>query len=302
MHKPRIALVMVGCTAALVVILLRGPSETPQEARIVTVQRSDVHRVVAITGVLSYADETYAYADSNGIVARICTDKGQRVSKGDALVRVEAVSRQDTVAAAVMEVLQEEGISSHVTSQLAASDTVIRAQQDGTVRQILIEENMPVTLGMPVARLTSSRQEIICRVAKADAEKIDVGMWAWISADGKKSGYADVHQIGDTASDQQNGLSYTEVILQPWTYVDIPEGAPVDAEVYLAGSDDVLSVPLEAVTDRGTVWWVCENRCTEIPAEIVMDDEMRAWVNLPEGMQLAVGEFEEGQRVVEAAE
>jgi len=33
-----------------------------------------------------------------------------------------------------------------------------------------------------------------------------------------------------------------------------------------------------------------------------MCDEINAWVSLPEGMQVAIGEFKEGQRIMEAAE
>ena len=62
----------------------------------------------------------------------------------------------------------------------------------------------------------------------------------------------------------------------------------------------MLALPMEAITDRNTVWWVNKGRCTEIPAEIVLSDEMHAWVNLPEGLLVAIGEFEEGQLVMEA--
>ena len=57
--------------------------------------------------------------------------------------------------------------------------------------------------------------------------------------------------------------------------------------------------PVEAVTERETVWWVSDGRCTEIPAKSVLSDEMNVWVGLPEGLPVAVGEFVEGQRVQE---
>ena len=96
------------------------------------------------------------------------------------------------------------------------------------------------------------------------------------------------------------GLLESIITISPAQHIDLPEGANIDIEVYLSGSDNVLALPVEAITPRETVWWVHEGRCTEISAQIVMNDEMYAWVNLPEGLTVAIGEFIEGQHVMEA--
>lgn len=304
MRKPIWALLMICFTLLCTSAMIWKPSETPVEARIVTVQRGDVHQVTAITGRIGYADEMIAYAGVSGIVSQLCVEPGQRVGAGEALVRFD-MEQQAQIAAAYAEnkaQLPDEIGGQWLEQQLSGvSNMVVRADSPATVRQLLVEEGVPVAAGTPVVRLSSSQQEIICSVASVDAEQIRPGMWAWLSSKGESLCQAEVIHVGETTLDPLTGLEWATVTLQPEQHIDLPEGAAVDADVYLAGSDDALTLPLEAITERETVWWVNEGRCTEIPAEIVMADEILAWVSLPEGIQVAVGEFEEGQYVREAA-
>jgi hypothetical protein len=104
-------------------------------------------------------------------------------------------------------------------------------------------------------------------------------------------------------ADPVTGLVTIEVTLVPEQHIDCPEGAQVDVDIRLAGSDDVMVLPVKAINRQGNVWWVSdEGRCTEISAGIVMMDELHAWVQLPEGLPVAIGELQEGQLVREAAE
>lgn len=303
MSKPVVSLVVIACTALITLgLCLSTAEEAPTEARIVTVSRADVHQVVAITGRLGYLDERIAYAMAAGVVSRVCVEEGQRVAAGEALIRLET-TQQEQVVSAWLSNMPEEASSAAMDvldDQLAMDATVLRCTEDCTVRQLLVQENSPVAAGSPVARLSSNWQQVTCSVSTADAAHIEAGMWAWLTAEGEALGFATVTEVGAEQVDASTGLRVRTVLLQPEQHIELPEGAAVDAEVYIAGSDDVLSLPVEAITARGTVWWVDEGRCTEIPAQIVLCDEMRAWVDLPEGMKAAVGEFAQGQRVVEA--
>ena len=120
-----------------------------------------------------------------------------------------------------------------------------------------------------------------------------------LTVEGEELCIAAVESVGERKADILTGMEIQEIVLIPEKEIEMAEYAAVDADVYLAGSDDVLSLPLRAITERDTVWWVNEERCTEIPAQIVLHDEMRAWVHLPEGMTVAIGEFKEGQRIKE---
>lgn len=305
MRKPLWSLLMISVTGMIVLVMLAWrPSEELVQARIVTVERGDVHQVVAITGRITYTEEQYAYATGTGRVAQICVEEGQRVGSGAALVRLEMIAKDDIVSGLLS---RSEALAAHapvewIEENVSAQSGVIRAEDACTVRQLFVDEGTMLTAGMPVARVTSHQQEIICHVVPVDADKLVPGMWAWLSADGDSLGFAAIQSVEAMAADPMTGLFYAAVKLVPEQHIELPEGAAVDVDVYLAGSDDALSLPVEAITERGTVWWVKEGRCTEIQAEIVLTDEMRAWVNLPEGMAVAVGEFKEGQRIMRADE
>lgn len=302
MRKTYFSLMIILGTALYVLTRLLASDDAPVEARIVTVQRGDVHQVVAISGKIAFADETVIYAPANTSVAHILVEPGQRVATGEALMRF--TSELTEVAAAAIshqEVTEKLALTEVVQRIDPVDDTVLRTEDDCTVRQVLVTENTPVMAGSPLLRTTSNQQEIVCAVSKADVKKIKAGMWAWISAEGEEAGKADVVRVGDLSADPMTGMTSATVTLHPEQHLELPEGAAVDVDIYLAGSDDVLTLPVEAVTADNTVWWVNEGRCTEIPVEIVMTDEILAWVMLPEGIKVAVGEFVEGQRVVEAA-
>lgn len=299
MRKSKWSLILLAATVLLLGMIVFRKPEKAVEARFVQVERADVHQVAALSGRLAYAEEDYVYASSAGRVERVCVKEGERLAAQEEMFRLDASAWEDalSVYAAGQDYLTAYSAEWPVVSAAG----VIRAERDCTVRQVLTEEGNLLTVGMPVARVTSNRQQIVCSAAPVDTEQLEPGMWAWLRAEGEFLCFASVQRIGDAAADPMTGMMCREVVLIPEEHIELPEGAAVDVEVYLAGSDDVLSLPLEAITDRETVWWVNGGRCTEIPAEIVMADEMRAWVQLPEGIIVAIGEFTEGQRIVEAA-
>ena len=302
MIKRLVLLVLMPWAVISMGIAVFRTEESPAKARFERVQRKDVHQVVAVTGQLTYTDEEYIYAPVSGIVKRVCVKEKQRVEAGELLMCMESI-QQDQLASAVYEGLPEHSVNEIGNETMIIQDQgVVRSKDTCTVRQVLVTENTPIAAGTPICRVTSNQQEIICLVTMRDANQIKEGMWAWLTAEGEPSGTAIVRKIGEEVADSTNGLRRVYVEIQPDEHIDLPEGTVVDVDIYLAGSDDVLSLPLEAITEQNTVWWVNEGRCTEIPAQIVLCDEMNAWVDLPEGLTVAVGEFTEGQAVVEAAE
>lgn len=299
MRKACLSLLMVLFTLVWTAFTLWHSPEEAVKARIVTVQRADVHQVIALAGKLAYRDEQLIYAPVSGVITQNCAQAGQRVASGEALLRFDM---QGIGAAAA---LAEEGQvlfpDIQMEEYIPIENTVLRAETDATVRQLFVKEGMPVAAGTPVMRLSSNDQQILCSVSQRDADKLCPGMWGWISAGEAVHGVAAITEVGDVSSDPLTGLNSVLVMLRPEQHLDLPEGAIVDVDVYLAGSDDATTLPIEAVTERETVWWVTAGRCTEIPAEIVMTDEIRAWVHLPEGIDVAVGEFTEGQLIAEAS-
>lgn len=305
MRRPLLSLLALSGTILCTWMMAAWHSaDEPVQARFAAVERGDVRQVLALEGRLTYSDPQYIMAKGAGIVTQVCVQKGQRVAAGEALIRFDG-SAQEQLASVLA--AQTELLSNTIPAQVAegilpAHQSVIRAQDACTVRQVYVGEDALVTAGTPVALVSSSRQEINCHAAALDAGIISPGMWAWLSSDGEALGTALVESVSEAQADPLTGIPFSEVTLRPEQHIDLPEDAAVDVDIYLAGSDNALSLPLEAITERDTVWWVSDGRCTEIPAQIIMADEMRAWVNLPEGITVALGEFTEGQRITEADE
>ena len=293
---------MLAATLAVMAMLLilRGGEEDAVAARIVTVEKGSIRSVAALEGRVAYPDETAAYALMPGFVEEIYVKAGERVAAGQALLRLNG-DGLERVASAWAAQEQRQHMPDAADMQQLLENAVVRAPENGVVRQLLTAEHALVTAGMPVMVLSSSEQIVVCTAAEADAAKVQAGMRAELLLNGQQLSRAEVTEISDLAADALTGRVSCRIALRPEKPLSLPTGAAVEAEVLLGGREQVNVLPVEAVTERGTVWWIHEGRCTEIPAEIVLSDEINAWVRLPEGLQVAVGEFEEGQRVTEVS-
>lgn len=292
------AMLLATAAAVMTMVLSAGRVEEAEQARVARVERGDVEVVSALRGVLGYGGLFTVYAQTPGRVEEVYAVQGQRVTQGQALMRMDAKSAEQAASAWAAQG-SPEAVAQEVRQLLEAA--IVRAPETATVRRVLAERYMPVAAGTPLAVLSAGGQEIVCMAAEKDARMVRVGMQARLSVDGAEAGKARVEGVGPVTADSATGRPQVEITLVPDAPLALPQGAAVAADVVLTGAWDVPVLPLEAVTDRGTVWWVHDGICTEIPVEIVLSDEKHAWVNLPEGTAVAIGEFEEGQPILEAA-
>lgn len=297
MRRGRLLMLIVGITAVAVLMMAMSDGlEKPVQAQTVQVTRGDVTQIAALSGRVAYTDETLVYAAAPGIVSEVLVKEGERVAQGQALVRLDTAG-YDRAVSAWLQAGENLGMSGAEDASLLLEGTVIRAPENATVRQIMTYRSAAVTAGVPVALLSSTQRVILCSAVEADVRDIRVGMAARLYVEGAEKGSAVVQRIGELTAEPLTGRLTAQVTLLPDAPLELPAGTAVDADILLAQSTNVPVLPVEAMTERGTVWWVCDGRCTEIPVEVVQHDEMRAWVKLPEGLCVAVGEYTEGQRV-----
>ncbi len=294
---------MIGTLILVLPMIGSARSDDYAEARIVKTERADVFQTIGLQGQLSFVDERYILSTYTGYISDICVEEGQRVAKEEALIRFDADS-QERVASAFVSGLDHSAEYFNIDNEWQRSilaQSVQRADEDCTIRQILAKEQGRVMAGTPLLRVSGTAQEIRCVAAPADAENITPGMWAWISDKGECLCNAVVKSVEKRSDDTGVGQVVYLIRLEPSQNIDYEEGANIQVDIYINGSNDVVSLPIEAITDRDTVWWISDGRiCTEIPARIILCDEKRAWVDLPEGISVAVGEYTEGKMVVEA--
>ncbi|MBE5809630.1 MAG: efflux RND transporter periplasmic adaptor subunit [Clostridiales bacterium] len=304
MKKAAISLAMIIITVLLVIPAGCNRTNARVNVEIVRTERADVFNTIGFIGQLGYVDERYILSRTTGTIDEICVEEGQRVAKEEALVRFGGNGQEEAVSALVAE-MEKIPLNLKQDAEWAnavLTNSVQRSDADCTIRQILVKDQGTVVTGTPMLRVSGTAQEIRCFASQADAEKVMPGMWAWIAAKGQKLGTAFVQSV-EKQTDGTTGQIIYVIKLSPEQNTELHEGSSIDVDVYVSGSHDVISLPVEVITDRETVWWVSDGGiCTEIPARIVICDENRAWVDLPEGIHVAVGEFMEGQRVAEVSQ
>ncbi len=318
-----------GClavTAAVAAMMIAAPaiagnSETERTVRVetVTVSRGTVERILALSGRVRYETEYGALAPSTGIVAEVYVRPGERVQAGQALFRMDGTAQEAAVTACLA---REEGVSAALpetlhgaagmlqsatsenlaASQLALEALTVRAQVDGLVQQVHVTSHSGVAAGTLAMALSGGRQQVAVTAALRDAEKLHPGQRASILVQGVEQSMATVESIGAAVTNETTGQVTCEVILSLDQTLDLPLGAQVEAEVELLRAENVTVVPLQAVSETGSIWWIADGRAWETDAAVVAQDEVSAWVALPEGVSVVVDSVQalaQGQRIKE---
>lgn len=315
MKKVKASLAMLGITAVAVAALLtvnaaRGSLPTERAARVEMCQvtMGKVEQVLAVNGVVRYEMEYGAISPVTGVVAQVYVRQGDRVKAGQPLFRLNGEAQAVAVSAALAsqeslpEVIPAELASSQLQEAAATLECLtVRAAADGLVQQVNVTEHGGVLAGNVAMALSGEEQCIQCSAVLRDAEKLAPGLQARIYKEDVQLTMARVEEIAPAQVSTTTGQTVCQVKLIPERAIDLPLGATVEVEVILYGQEDVPVLPLQAVSDQSTVWWVADGRSYEIPAEIVMADEVCCWVNLPEGITVVCGgdAVDEGQRVKE---
>lgn len=322
---------MLGVTAVAVAAMLmvppwiRGglPTERTARAHICQVTVGQIEQVLAVTGVVRYESEFAAISPVTGVVSRVYVASGDRVKAGEPLFRLDGSVQEAAVSAALSSkehyaaltgavpasvdlTAMEQATEQHVSTAaneaaLLLKHMTVRASADGLVQQVNISENGGILAGNPAVALSGERQSIQCSMVIRDAERLQPGLRARLMKEGKTLGLATVTSIDAAQTSASTGQTVSEVRLVPDENLPLPLGASVETEIILYSQADVPTLPVEAVTESGTVWWIAEGRSYETPVQVLMADEVNCWVNLQEGTKVAYGsdKLSEGQKIKE---
>ena len=324
MRKVRFSVWMIACTvlaAALTAVLpsLRMssvPTETPARVRLAQVEYGDIEQLAVARGAVRYEQEYAAIAPVTGIVAEVYVEPGDRVTAGQPLLRLDASAEEAALAAAYSaqaEITAEasawpDGLpvsflqdSTMAETQARLAAMTLRAAADGQVVDVTTGQYAGILAGSSAVLLCGGQQEIICDVAACDAADLRKGMRAQASANGCTPCTATVTRIGAVRTDALTGQSVCEVALRPDSDLPLPIGAAVDVSISLYGRENAATLPVTALTEDGCIWVVSDHRCWKTPVAVLMQDEMRCWVNLPIGTAVVdqPGALIDGQRIRE---
>ena len=311
---------MVGTVISCVVLALLPslrlssvPTETPAKVRTVCVERGDVRQTMHMRGHMRYEQEYAVIAPVTGIAQEVYVEPGDRVTAGQALVRLDdaaqAAAASSAYAAMAASAAQgtvslPEEIEGLLSAQSSAMEALtLRAPADGMVLDVPVGQYGGMLAGSGAVLMAGGSQQVTCIAAAQDAKALQKGMYAVISADGEPICGARIRRVGLPKPDSLTGQTVCEVLLVPDEAIDLPYGSAVETEITLREKLGGTIVPVTAVTEDGTVWVVSNGRCWETEVEVLLTDEMRCWVSLPEGTAV-VDRPEgliEGQRVKEVS-
>ena len=311
MRKVRASLGVIAITAAAVGLMLllpwmtmsSLPTESPAKVQLTQVGIGDVERIIAVSGHIRYEAEYAALSPATGIVDQVYVRAGDSVSAGQALFRLDASAEEaalsaayaaqgsaGTSAVAALAALPAQanlaalsGLTAAEETQARLSAMTVRAQADGQVLQVSVSERGGVMAGTAAVLLSDTRQRVLCTAVLRDAEQVQAGQRARLLSGGVTACMATVRDVGPAQTDSLTGQTVAEIVLSPDENLPLPLGASVDAEIILAGQSTVTVLPVTALTDSGTVWWAAEGRLWETPVTVALQDEVSAWVSLPEG-------------------
>ena len=330
MKKARASIGIVAVTALAVLTMAAWPAlsgdalrtESTARVRLCRVEMGKVEQVLAAGGVVRYESEYAAMIPSTGVVEQVYVRAGDRVRKGQALFRMNGEVQAAAVSSALISRAEyakaawaaagQAGLENSLTgveqptaalmeAGAALESLTVRAAADGLVQQVSVCEHGGAVAGSAAVLLSGERQAISVSMVLRDAERLRRGMKARILRDDAEAVMAEVTSIGPAQTSPSTGQTVCEVRLTPEKSLPLPLGAAVEVEIILYGQENVPVLPVEAVTDAGTVRWAAEGRSWEIPVEVVMTDEVSCWVTLPVGTEIVCGgeETVQGQKIRE---
>lgn len=307
MNKVKASLGILGITLAAVLCLAAFPGRERPAAQVTTcrVTLGTVEQVLALNGTLGYEMEYAAVTPQAGVVEAVYVRPGDRVQAGQALFRLNGKAQGQAVAALLsggssLGDMGAELTQTRLQQAMAQLEALtVRAAADGLVQQVQVTPYGGVAAGAAAVLLSGESQAIRCSAVLRDAERLRPGMQASILKDGACLTTAVVAEIGPAQVNAGTGQVQCQVTLTPAAPVGLPLGAALEVEITLASRNQVPVVPIQALTERDTLWWVADGRCYQVPAQVLLADEANCWVPLPVGTEIICGGeiVEEGQRV-----
>jgi len=301
--------------------------DSPEVAlRTLTVERGDITRVVSATGHLSARADVELRGGKSGTIEEILVKEGDHVREGQVLARFEddqeelnflqaehaleeaevALESARVSRASRQEIRTKERELAECRLQLALrkdalNDTVVTAPFAGIVSKVYVEEyelvlGETLSTSEPIARLVDTNRLFLdVNVDEVDIAEVASGQTARITFDA----YPDeifagrVTNVSPEAT-ESSGLVVVEVTIE-LNDADprLKPGFTGNADIVVAHAENVITVPVEEVVERGPVSLVMvlqdgESVQREVETGIFNESRIQITRGLKEGDELVL--------------
>lgn len=312
MPRAKGALVMMGITAMIVLMLFMRPYTPALNVRMTVAQKGDLIMTERFYGTVGYERQQLCLSPLNGRVSRIYGSAGQQVQKGELLLQLDTaqeeiqlarllqgaqtqrewlVDREESAVVA-LQALEFSQTQEELRMRIALS--AVRAEMDGRIEALYPLEGDIVSQGSLLGIVHNDRKCV----------RVEAGEWSG------KEGQAAVLRQGQTVlgaavldrvelNQAANAPQLLFVPIEEGTLEHIQPGVAVIVEMILEQWNDKALVPITAVTEENKIWVIREGRAQPVSVEVSGRNEHYAalsqeWIGeklilLPDELDLTEG-------------
>ncbi|MDO4540738.1 MAG: efflux RND transporter periplasmic adaptor subunit [Syntrophomonadaceae bacterium] len=279
-----------------VVVTLQNPGLLTADAQFAMFLANDYGRFSPTTlGSLSYVSPTNIEIKTDGTLQEIYVSDGEWVEQGQLLAIIVSDTLDDKINSAEIKLQQSRNSLEELYEKKNAR--TITAPISGTVLSVGVTEGEEVTeqTSSLVTIAYLDAMEVTLSVDELDILAVEKGMAATITSDALPGRTFDAY-VSDIALEgtAYSGVAAFDVTLQIDEPGDLRSGMSVNIAILTTQVEDVLLVPLAAITQQGNEYWVTlmdesGGESVRQPVEVGAVSSDRAQI---------VSGLEEGQRVV----
>ncbi len=306
MPKTKASLCVIAATICTVIVLFVLPITPKLPVSTAVVQRGNLVRTQAVEGLVCYQSEQPCLTPLAGQVAQVYVRQGQRVQKGEPLLRLSTALEEETLQQLEKAVYQQEQSVSAIAVQqeavqavwlqnklsmesqmreltLAIAAKTLRAPADGMVGQVYAAQDQYVGEMTPLLTVHSDALEVRAQQRMQESASLRVGTRALVYAGADRQATATL-----TAFDLPTLDSVTGQYLQTLHFA-VDEGGEwlgerigdaVSMEILFDVEQDVAVAPLAAVSENSLLWLVTEGKVSSLKIDPEKRDE--DFVRVPE--------------------
>lgn len=273
MPRTRVSLGMIVATIAAVTAFFLMPFTPRTAVRTVTVKQGDLLRTLKLEGTVGYRRQQVCAALNPGVVEKVYVHPGQRVQQGELLfamdvsAQVEMLTRLSSSryaqeqAAEWLAAFQGNG-SAEWELRTQIEGAKIRAQRDGVIRAVYVEEGDAVAEAGLLGVVSGEEKCVAALAYTQELQGVETGAAAVLITQNNRSAATLCHfgapEWGNGAAQSTQQLTFLP--LQQETLADVNIGERVEAELLVERMEGVTLIPLGAVDKHGQIWLVEEGK------------------------------------------
>jgi len=281
---------------------------TPQ--MVTSVERGDLKKTVSTSGYLQPADEKVLTFSLNGEIEEVLISEGERVTEGEALVRLEKSQQELNYLKAknTYELIKTSGSESEINEQELnfqiakknLEDTTLKAPFSGLITNVFVKPNDYINSGSEVAYIIDdSSYEIEVAVNEIDSLEIKVGQEVIIILDAfpGREFLGRVNEIHNYTQNVNGVVTLPVTVQLNKADKQFKPGFSALVEIIIGRAEGELLVPISALLDRKgqqTVVKVVDNKPVFTPVKAGFSDGVYTAIEegVAEGEEIVINVYE----------